>query len=567
MVSSLVQIPKSAASLVADSGSQLALEELPADQTSRGRLSPTEGERDAVAFKRGFAFWMVFAGNLMVDLPSALDLTAVSTALPTITSHLHGSDFIWAGSAYAIASTAILPTVGGLVSVFGRKPIILGFILLFALGSALCGAAQNMAMFIAGRLVQGLGGGGCIAVTEIIYADLIPLPERGKFYAITASVWALASAVGPPIGGAFSGSGAWRWLFFLNLPLCGIAFVLVSVFLHGHSPRDTLRNKIARMDWLGLAVVISSTVSVMMALTWAGVRYPWPSAHVLVPLCLGAVGLVLFFIMELYLKSIEEPTIPAFILKNRTTLSGYLGTFFHGIAAMALIYYLPVYFQASKLASPVRSGLYMFGVAFTIPPFAILMGVSAQVMRRYCPQNYIGWIITIAGFGLLSTLDENSTTARIIGYQIFLGAGVGIIWIGTQFPILAPLPFSNNAHALAFFTFTRVFAQSWGTVMGGTILQNTLQSRLPKAFIASLPHGTQLTYVIIPEVPKLAEPLKTEVRAAFARSTSTIWHVMIGISGLGLLTCLLMREVPMRTSMDEKWGLEDRGKGAPDSKD
>ena len=124
--------------------------------------------------------------------------------------------------------------------------------------------------------------------------------------------------------------------------------------------------------------------------------------------------------------------------------------------------YLPVYFQASKLASPVRSGIYMFGVAFIIPPFAIIMGVSAQVLNRYRPQNYLGWMITVAGFGLLSTLNEDSSTATIVGYQIFLGIGVGIIWIGTQFPILAPLPFSNNAHALAFFTFTRVFAQVSG---------------------------------------------------------------------------------------------------------
>lgn len=230
----------------------------------------------------------------------------------------------------------------------------------------------------------------------------------------------------------------------------------------------------------------------------------------------------------------------------------------------------------------------MFGVAFTIPPFAIIMGVSAQVLNRYRPQNYLGWMITIAGFGLLSTLNEDSSITTIVGYQIFLGIGVGIIWIGTQFPILAPLPFSNNAHALAFFTFTRVFAQvspsvairpralttttttttqSWGTVIGGTILQNTLQRHLPSDFVASLPSGTQLAYVIIPRVAQLAEPLQTEVRAAFAKSTATIWHVMIAVSGVGLFTCLLMGEVPMRKSMDEKWGLEpgSEEKGSPDN--
>ncbi|EED77989.1 hypothetical iron permease [Postia placenta Mad-698-R] len=511
--------------------------------------------------RRGFAFWMVFVGNLVVDLLSALDLTAVSTALPTIVEHLHGTDFIWAGSAYTIASTAILPTVGGLVSVFGRKPVLLTFVVIFAVGSALCGGARSMNMFIAGRVVQGLGGGGCISVTEIIYADLVPLPERGKFLGITASVWALACAIGPPIGGALANSGAWRWLFFLNLPLCGIALALVTAFLNVHIPKASFMDKIAGMDWLGLFFIISSTMSIMIALTWAGIRYAWVSVHVLVPLCLGAVGLIVFFVLDVFW--IRDPTIPPFVLNNRTTLSGYLGTFFHGIASMAVKFYLPVYFQASKADSPVQSGVELFGLAFVISPVAIFTGASVQIFHRYRPQNYVGWMLTMVGFGLLSTLEVDSSKGKYIGYQVITGIGLGIIWIGTQFPILAPLPFSNNAHALAFFTFTRCFAQVWGTVIGGAILQNALRERLPATFVSTLPSGTQLAYSIIPEIRYLPLSLKAEVQAAFAQSTAIIWRVMIGVSGLGLLSCLLMREIAMRTSMDEQWGLQEH-KGRDD---
>ncbi|OSX62647.1 hypothetical protein POSPLADRAFT_1141525 [Postia placenta MAD-698-R-SB12] len=511
--------------------------------------------------RRGFAFWMVFVGNLVVDLLSALDLTAVSTALPTIVEHLHGTDFIWAGSAYTIASTAILPTVGGLVSVFGRKPVLLTFVVIFAVGSALCGGARSMNMFIAGRVVQGLGGGGCISVTEIIYADLVPLPERGKFLGITASVWALACAIGPPIGGALANSGAWRWLFFLNLPLCGIALALVTAFLNVHIPKASFMDKISGMDWLGLFIIISSTMSIMIALTWAGIRYTWVSVHVLVPLCLGAVGLIVFFVLDVFW--IRDPTIPPFVLNNRTTLSGYLGTFFHGIASMAVIFYLPVYFQASKADSPVQSGVELFGLAFVISPVAIFTGASVQIFHRYRPQNYVGWMLTMVGFGLLSTLEVDSSKGKYIGYQVITGIGLGIIWIGTQFPILAPLPFSNNAHALAFFTFIRCFAQVWGTVIGGAILQNVLRERLPATFVSTLPSGTQLAYSIIPEIRYLPLSLKAEVQAAFAQSTAIIWRVMIGVSGLGLLSCLLMREIAMRTSMDEQWGLQEH-KGRDD---
>ncbi|KAF9817410.1 hypothetical protein IEO21_03464 [Rhodonia placenta] len=524
----------------------------PSLQDDKDPLALEAVEQPAAA-RRDFGFWMVFVGNLLVDMPSALDLTAVSTALPTIVDHLHGSDFIWASSAYAIASTAILPIVGGFVSVFGRKPAIVAFIIFFAIGSALCGAAQNMTMFIAGRAVQGLGGGGCIAVTEIIYADLIPLPERGKFYGITASVWALASAVGPPIGGAFAGSGIWRWLFFLNLPICGVSLVLVVSFLNVRTPRDSLRAKIASMDWIGIFIIIASTLMVMIALTQAGVQYPWTSARVLAPLCLGAVGLVLFFIVESFW--IKNPTVPRFIITNRTTLSGYLGTFFHGIVSIAAIYYLPVYFQACKGASPIGSGVDLFGIAFTIAPFAIMVGVSAEVFRRYRPQNYIGWVITIVGFALLSTLRADSSRAQYVAFQVVVGVGLGMIWIGTQFPILAPLPFSNNARALAFFTFVRAFAWGWGTVVGGTVLQDTLRARLPAALLADVPAGAQLAYALIPAVAGLEEPLRGEVRAAFAESTARIWRVMIGMSGAGLLTCILMQEVPMRRALDEQWGL------------
>ncbi|EIM85230.1 iron permease [Stereum hirsutum FP-91666 SS1] len=513
--------------------------------------------------KRGVDFWLVFVANLTVDLLSALDLTAVSTALPTIVHQLNGIDFIWVGSAYTIASTAVLPLIGGLVSVFGRKPVLLIFIALFALGSAICGSSWSMNMLISGRAIQGFGGGGCIAITEIIYADIVPLPERGKFQGITASVWAFACAIGPPIGGALANSGAkWRWLFFLNLPVTALAAFLVYFFLHVFTPKASLREKVLRMDWIGLIVIISGTLSVSIALTLAGVRFPWSSAHILAPLTLGLLAIAFFFVVES--RWAKEPTVPPFLLSNRTSLSGYIGTFFHGILSMAVIFYLPLYFQASKLASPIRSGIDLFGIAFIVPTFAIGTGLSVQLISRYRPQNYIGWALTVIGTGLLSLLNADSSTAMLFGFQVLVGAGLGIVWISTQFPILAPLPYSNNAHALAFFTFTRCFAQTWGTVIGGTILQNSLQSRLPPSFIATLPQGTQLAYSIIPLISSLTEPLKTQVRVAFAESAQLIWRVMIGISLAGLLSCGLMREVEMRTDMDETWALRETGRSEVD---
>ncbi|KDR66919.1 hypothetical protein GALMADRAFT_106085 [Galerina marginata CBS 339.88] len=505
--------------------------------------------------KRSLKFWLVIFACLMVDLLSALDLTIVSTALPTIVKDLRGSDFIWVGSAYAIASTAILPTIGGLASTLGRKPILLFFISLFAAGSAICGSAHSITMVIAGRVIQGLGGGGCIATTEIIYADLVPLPERGKFLGICASVWAFACAIGPPVGGSLAQVGAWRWIFYLNIPLCGIAFFLVLFFLDVRTPQEGFSNMLKKMDWWGLFIIIASTTAVNVALVWAGVRFVWISAHVLVPLLLGMAGLIVFFFIEL--RYIKYPTVPRFIVTNRTTLAGYFGTCIHGIVSMASIYYLPVYFQACKLATPIHSGLNFLGMSLVIPIAGIFTGVSVEILHRYRPQNYIGWLLIVVGLGLMSLLDENSSAAKYIGLQILLATGLGTIFIGPQFPILAPLPFSNNAHALAFFTFLRCFSQGWGIVVGGSILQNTLKNRLPPTFIETFSGNPQLVFDIILEIHTLSPDLQEKVRGVFAEGLRIMWYTLTGISVLGLLSCLSIQEIEMKKSLDEQWGLQE----------
>ncbi|KAH9933626.1 iron permease [Epithele typhae] len=525
---------------------------------------------------RGFNFWMTFLSGLLVEVLSALDLSAVSTTLPTIVSDLHGNDFIWAGSAYTIAATAVIPFIGHFASTFGRKPVLLAMILIFALGSALCGAAQSMPMFLAGRgehlvftlhtglkpahaAIQGFGGGGSMSAVQIINADMIPLPERGKFQGIAAVMWAVACSAGPIIGGGLARGGNWRWLFYINLPLCGISFTLSTAFLRVRNPTTTLAEKIKEMDLIGLTLVVGSTVSFLIGMTWGGVQFSWSSAQVLAPLTIGAVGIVLFFVIEALW--IPRPTAPSFLYTSRTTLSGYLGTFFHGIVVIALIYYTPIYLQATQGASALTSGIDMLPIVALIPIAAMFTAVTVQVTKRYLPLNIIGWVLALVGFGVLSILTETSPRAAYVGLQTPAAIATGILWICTTFPVLAPLPYSNSAHALAFFSFTRQFAQSWGITIAGTILQNGLQRALPPAYVASLPEGASLAYAAIPTVAALDEPLRTEVRVAFARATQTVWRVMVAVAGAGLLSVVLMREVPMKKSLDERWGLRERDEG------
>ncbi|KAG8903877.1 hypothetical protein FRB99_002613 [Tulasnella sp. 403] len=506
----------------------------------------------------GLSFWLIFIAMMVSTFLSALDFTSVATALPTIVEDLHGTEFVWIGSAFALGSTAFLPLSGGLAEIFGRRPVVLGCLAFFGLGSALAGAAQNMNMMIAARTIQGVGGGGILSLTEIVVADLVPLSKRGTYMGLIAAVWAVASAIGPPVGGAFSQSN-WRWLFYINLPLTGIAMVLVFFFLRMKTPQDDLRTKLARMDWTGNFLVVVATTITVIALTWAGVKYPWSSYRVLVPLILGLVGLAAFFGYEF--KFAKEPVVPLRLFSNRTSLFGYITTFLHSLVATSILYYLPVYFQGALLQGPIHSGVSIFGNSFTIAPFAMIAGASVAVFKVYQPQNFVGWALMTIGVGLLSLLRASTSKGEWVGFQLIEGVGMGILYSVTTFPVLAALPLNETAHALAVFTFLRTYAQTWGVTIGATILQNELKKKLPEAFLSVVSEqGAEIAYAIIPQVPHLPEPLRTQVREAFADSLKVIWYVMAAISAVGFLFVFAMKELPMADVTDENWGIEQNEK-------
>ncbi|KAJ6551925.1 MFS general substrate transporter [Mycena capillaripes] len=527
------------------------------------------------------AFWMCYVAIMVSVFLSALDLTAIATPLPTIANALNDTkgDYIWVASAYALSSTAFIPLSGNLADAFGRKPIILISIGLFAIGSALAGASQNMSMMIAARSIQGkytpfkqqflalrnnyndtgIGGGGILTLTQIITADLVPLAERGMYQGLLSLMWCLASFIGPPIGGALASHDhkTWRWLFYLNLPLAGIAFALVVRYLTLNRPEGSIRDKLAEVDWVGNGIVIVGTTLAIIGLTWGGIRYPWVSAQVLAPLLTGLSLLVVFAVYEA--KVPARPTIPLDVIANRTSLSGLLTTAVHGITSISSIYYLPVFFQACFGASPIRSAVDSLPGSLITTPFALSAGIIITITKKYRPVNWIGWAFTILGYGLTSTLREDSAVGKWVGYQIVGAVGIGLIFSAPVYPLLAPLPNNRNATALALFTFTRSFAQTWGLTISGTILQNTLKKNLPAAFVAHFPPGSEIAYAAIPVIRGLEAPLRNEVRAAFADSMAVIWQTMIGVAGLGLLFSFLMAEVPMGTTVDENYTLnEDR---------
>ncbi|KAK2616901.1 hypothetical protein QQS21_000279 [Conoideocrella luteorostrata] len=282
----------------------------------------------------------------------------LSVALPVISAELGGSsaEAFWAGTLYLLACTVLMLFWGTLSDAFGRRLIILVVLLVFALRTIICGVATDWTTMLAGRTVQGTGGGGILVLTTMLITDLAPLRERGRFYALVGCIWAVESASGPIIGGGLAKKDTWRWIFWINLPIIAISFAGIVIFLRLSRKSRNLKEKLRLFDYPGSLVFIVATIVFLMPVTWGGTQYPWFGWQTLVPLILGLVGLVIFAIYELKLRSPRLPQarlVSKSVFANRSVCIGYGSSAVHGMILYSFVYYMPEFFQAIKLYNPI----------------------------------------------------------------------------------------------------------------------------------------------------------------------------------------------------------------------
>jgi hypothetical protein len=437
----------------------------------------------------------------------------------------------------------------------------------FTLGSGLCGGAGNITMLIAGRLIQGVGAGGISVLIEIIICDLVSLRERGKYLGIMFSVIGFGTMLGPLFGGLIVQHISWRWVFYLNVPIGGVALVILVVFLNVKS--DNTANFTARLkliDWLGNLIFVLSMISVLTALSWAGSKYPWSSFHIIVPLVMSFLGGVLFMFYEAS-RFCVNPTMPIHLFSNRTSGTAFVLTFLHSLAGISVIYFLPVYFQGVLAATPGRAGIDLLPTILFLIPFAITAGGLLSKFGRYRPLQHVGFAMMVIGFGLLSLLKANSTTAQWVGYQLVSAAGTGLV-----LPVLLPAVQASLTDAdTALSTSTWSFIRSFGLIWGATIPTaafnnrfNTLLYRITDPIIAAeLAGGSAYEHATKIFMDTITDPVtRAQVVGVFVDSLKMAWYVSIGFAGLGFLLVILEKEVPLRKELETKFGIEEKEKSA-----
>lgn len=345
---------------------------------------------------------------------AALDVTIVTTALPTIAEHFNasGSDYTWVGSAYLLAAAASAPVWGKVSDIFGRKYIILMANLVFLVGSLVAGISSSIGMLIGARVIQGIGGGGLIILVNVCIGDLFSMRERPKYYGIMGMVWAIASGVGPVIGGAFTEGVSWRWCFYINLPLDGVSLILLFIFLKLDNPRTPLIAGLKGIDWAGVLAIIGGVVMFLFGMESGGVTHAWDSAFTLCLIIFGLVVIGIFFVIEA--RVAKYPVIPLRIFRDTSNLAALGACFIHGFVFIGASYYLPLYFQVVLGASPILSGVYLFAMVLTFSAISAGTGIFIKKTGRFLEPIRFGMVFMTLGYGLFINLPDHAVWSKII---------------------------------------------------------------------------------------------------------------------------------------------------------
>ncbi len=452
---------------------------------------------------------LVIAGTMLGLFTAAMDQTVVATSIPKIVADLGGFGlFSWVGTGFLLAATTTVPIVGRLSDMFGRKPFFMAGIFVLLLGSALSGSSQNIEQLIAFRVIQGFGAGMIMSIAFTIVGDVFPPAERGRWMGLMSGVFAAASVLGPLIGGTLTDHVDWRWVFYINIPMGGVALALLAFGMPRLRPAAT-----PKIDYRGLVLLCATTVPMLLAFSWAGDRYAWVSPEVIGFLAWSVVALVLFVYAEL---RTDEPLLPMHLFRNRVFTVSSLVTLITGFAMMGSLFYIPLFVQGVLGASATRSGFVTMPMMIAM---AIAAAISGQVMSRlgkYRVLGVVGLIVMVLGMAYLSTMDELSTRREVTYAMIVFGIG-----LGTSIPLFT-LAVQNSVPypVMGISTSTMQFLRSVGGTMGVAIMFSVIQAQYHDGIQENVPavvrEQEQLSQALDDPQFLLNPAALDQVQAAFA---------------------------------------------------
>ncbi|WP_327159135.1 MDR family MFS transporter [Streptomyces tubercidicus] len=483
---------------------------------------------------------MVLFALMVAMLLAMLDNMIVGTAMPTIVGELGGLEHLsWVVTAYTLATAASTPIWGKLGDMYGRKGVFLTSIVIFLIGSALSGMAQDMGQLIGFRAVQGLGAGGLMVGVMAIIGDLIPPRERGKYQGMMAGVMAVAMIGGPLVGGSITDHLGWRWSFYINLPLGAIALIMVTAVLHLPKKRSQ-----TRIDYVGAALLTIGITALVLITTWGGTEYDWLSAQIVGLGVAGVVSLVLFVLVE---RKVSEPVLPLHIFRNGNfSLVTVIG-FLVGFVMFGSMTFLPLFQQTVQGASATNSGLLLLPMLLAMMAVSLFAGRVTTRTGKYKIFVVVGGGLITLGLTLLSLMDTDTTRFTSGAYMAVLGAGMGFLMQTTMLIAQNSVEMKDMGVGSSSATLFRTIGGSFGVAILGAIFTHQVQAgmveRIGKAGEKMTSGGAQMD-------PKGLAALPPMIKDAYSHAVATgthqvfLWGAVISIAGFA--AAWFLKEVPLR---------------------
>ncbi|WP_031080404.1 MDR family MFS transporter [Streptomyces sp. NRRL S-118] len=489
---------------------------------------------------------LVAIGALLLGmLLAALDQTIVSTALPTIVSELGGMEHLsWVVTAYLLASTAATPLWGKLGDQYGRKRLFQAAIVLFLIGSALCGVAQDMPQLIAFRAVQGLGGGGLMVLSMAIVGDIVPPRERGRYQGLFGAVFGATSILGPLLGGLFTQHLSWRWVFYINLPVGVVALFVIAAVLH--IPVRATRHTI---DYLGTFLIASVATCLVLVASLGGTTWEWGSWQIIGLAVLGAVLLVRFLRVE---RRAAEPVLPLKLFRIRTFTLVSVISFVVGFAMFGAMTYLPTFLQVVRGVSPTMSGVHMLPMVLGMLLTSTASGQIVSRTGRWKVFPVAGTAITALGLVLLHRMKESSSDAEMSVYFFVFGAGLGLVMQVLVLVVQNAVAYEDLGVATSGATFFRSIGASFGVAIFGTVFTSRLTSKLEAALAGQeVPPGASADRIAADPraITDLPPALRPDVLHAYATSITDVFLYAAPVVLVAFLLAWLLKEDRLRGSV------------------